>query len=249
MSLIDDAGMAERGADGRGQSGGGGPHGAGCTSALATRCRRTWRPSRPPHAEHALRPTDRRPARRARQSTGPHNHRALTAHGHRDLRPRASGRDRPEADRAVARGSTGRTVSIRRSPPSPFLPPNDGNSPAKLQNVRGNSSGVRRSDNSRRKVQIGRADSCATCLARPGLYRLQCWVRCNVGAVLSRLNPAAPATPDIAFHREYPPHTASTPPGSGCAQLSRRRVQSWRRVRPTGAECCLRRIRRCCHRG
>ena len=68
-----------------------------------------------PHAKPALRPTDQRPARRARQSTRPPDHREPTAS---DTGSGVSGADCPgEVDRAVARVN-GRTVSgiQRRSP-------------------------------------------------------------------------------------------------------------------------------------
>ena len=46
-----------------------------CTSAPGTPSRRTWYPAPSPRAEHAWRPTDRPPARRAGPSTRPHDRR------------------------------------------------------------------------------------------------------------------------------------------------------------------------------
>ena len=63
-------------------------------SAPGTRCRHTCGQARLPRAEHASKPIDRRPARRARQSTRPRDHGvlpAVPATGTR--RPRASGGD------------------------------------------------------------------------------------------------------------------------------------------------------------
>jgi hypothetical protein len=89
----------------------------------------------------ALRPTDRRPARRARQSRRPHDHRELTALRHRT---RASEGNCPgEVDRAVARlegqNRVPGSASLSRSRLLPRL--NDENSRAKVQNVRRDSSG------------------------------------------------------------------------------------------------------------
>jgi hypothetical protein len=81
-----------------------------CPSAPGTRCQQTRRHAQPPHAGLAWRPMDQRPARRARKSTRPLDHRELTAF--RPPRPRAPGSESPgEADRAVARVDGQKTVS------------------------------------------------------------------------------------------------------------------------------------------
>jgi putative transposase len=68
------------------------------------RCRQTCRHARPPRAEHAWRPTDRRPARRARHSTRPHGPRLLTAVPTTGLAHSCASRRPPgEPDHAVPR--------------------------------------------------------------------------------------------------------------------------------------------------
>src|SRR4029453_805341 len=69
------------------------------TSVEATRFQQTWRHARPPHAEHAWKPTDPRPAGGAHPSTRPHDHRQPT-----------TGLLRTGAERRM-RGQTGHAVS------------------------------------------------------------------------------------------------------------------------------------------
>jgi hypothetical protein len=109
-----------------------------CTSAPGTRSRRTSGHARPPPAKHAWRPTNRRPARRARPSTRPHDRRP---NHHSDHAPRAlmrlkarlKKRDHVRFPQSRGIEACPGSDAVSRTPAAAL---NGENSRAKVQNVR-----------------------------------------------------------------------------------------------------------------